>query len=222
MTLYRPLRIVSIIVDILPVSSNSSTNEIRRQHWSQQQNIRKQTNMRIGDWPVPPVLLLAIFVIVIEQLHSHIGSVDASIPVGPNHNRHRLHNTNSYTANNNDGTHQTSTNQQPQPQHRKRKSWTKEAYLNPMIHPVQCRSSSHGTTTNTRRICDPDGALSSQEIQVLEAQLLAFSNNIYHISIPKTQNPAPVQIEIYIAFVGKVCFDFPYLKFDFASFLLLC
>ena len=120
--------------------------------------------------------------------------------------------THRYHKNNNTTTHPTkyqppyshSQQQQPQPKQQQRTTWTKEAYPNPMIHPVQCRR----TRTNSTAIqmCDPDGLVSSHDIPTLESKLRSFSQYFYYTTTPSnTQLQPPVQIQMYIAFVRKVC-----------------
>ena len=96
--------------------------------------------------------------------------------------------------------------QSPPPRQQTRLAWTKETYPNPIRHPVQCRgsnctgSSNNGTNEN-HRICDPDGLLSIPERQALETKISSWSRDIYTMVTPTLE---PVQIQIYIAFVGKV------------------
>ena len=120
--------------------------------------------------------------------------------------------THRYHKNNNTTTHPTkyqppyshSQQQQPQPKQQQRTTWTKEAYPNPMIHPVQCRRTR--TSSTTIQMCDPDGLVSSHDLPTLESKLRSFSQYFYYTTTPSnTQLQPPVQIQMYIAFVRKVC-----------------
>jgi Modulator of levamisole receptor-1 len=182
---------------------NTSTNEVH-----------PNTTMRItnGGRIAPSLLLTVVLAIIQPLLHSCIGyAADASIPVGSKDDHHNT-TTTIVTI-----TDPNSTIPQPLPprKHKSRRitTWTKETNPNPMIHPLQCRSSSNSSdptrTRESHRICDPDGLLSLHEIQTLETKSISFSNDIYNTHFSQTLG---IQIQIYIAFVGKVryidiCFD---------------
>jgi Modulator of levamisole receptor-1 len=167
--------------------------------------VHSNTTMRFinGGRIVPPLLLTVVFAIIPQLLHSCIGyAADASIPVESKDDHHNTTTTLFRTD-----TIPTIQQSLPLRNHKSRRitAWTKETYPNPMIHPVQCRSSSNSSdptrTRNSHRICDPDGLLSLHEIQTLETKLMSFSNDIYNTHF--SQSPG-IQIQMYIAFVGKV------------------
>ena len=114
--------------------------------------------------------------------------------------------THRYNKNNNNTTHPTKyhlPHSLQQQQQQQRTTWTKEAYPNPMIHPVQCRRTR--TDSTAIQMCDPDGLVSSHDIPTLESKLQSFSQYFYTTTPSNTQQQPPVQIQMYIAFVRKVC-----------------
>jgi Modulator of levamisole receptor-1 len=127
--------------------------------------------------------------------------------------------------------------------HHPRRTWTKEAYPNPMRHPIRCRSS-------IGYICDPDGILVSSSLhsnnknyddttnanvqEQLEMRLRSFSQYTYYYTrnnISNTQQQQQqqqqVHIQIYVAFVRKVIIVLAYFDLrvvfilDFADYIIL-